>query len=675
MLITSIEIYNFRQFYGNQRLNFSLDPEKNVTLIHAENGTGKTAFLNAILWCLFGETTKNFEKPKHLLNNTAKSEDNHSFHVFLNFTQDGSEYSVQRGMTKLTGSYFRVFKIDSAGSYVEIESPDLFINSIVPRDMAGYFFFQGEGIGQLSGTTGGQVKEAIRDILGFGVAEQVLKDFNAIRADFRRELKRVDKSGELDQIESELMAAEKTIENCKEDLQKAESNKRDFQERLTKVDADLRGSNVEVVAQKQRQRDDLNKGLVRYKSDKERALARRARLIGKYAVSAFAAPMVKKGIDFIDEKELRGTIPAPYNEQLVQDILNSAVCICGAEVKLGTDAYGRIQKMLAKAADPHILNRVRRARSQLTVIRGDRKRAKEEITTALKDVATAENRVEQVSVQLKEVSAALKNVDIDSIRELEEKRARISRQLTEAISTSGAEQQRLNTATESLQRLRAKEKSMRSSQPEVQKYRRYISFINDIESELLAVLEESEASAVSILNAKINEFFDLYVRQDYKASITSDFEITMVDRNRQVVAKSDGQALLMSLTFISSLIALAKARLNASGEILTPGAIAPFVIDAPFGVLDNKYKGNVAGEIPKAVSQVVFLLSSSHWEGSVEKAIRGLVGAEYNMVLEVASEKKSDAIHNIQVLGNELETVRYNADIDRTVIEEVGSYV
>ena len=74
---------------------------------------------------------------------------------------------------------------------------------------------------------------------------------------------------------------------------------------------------------------------------------------------------------------------------------------------------------------------------------------------------------------------------------------------------------------------------------------------------------------------------------------------------------------MLSLTFISCLIELAAHRKGASGEILTPGAIAPFIIDAPFGVLDNKYKGNMAHTIPDLVEQVVFLLSSSHWQVTV----------------------------------------------------------
>ena len=46
---------NFRQFI-NEKIDFSTDPERNVTLIIGENGTGKTTFAQAFFWCLYGET-------------------------------------------------------------------------------------------------------------------------------------------------------------------------------------------------------------------------------------------------------------------------------------------------------------------------------------------------------------------------------------------------------------------------------------------------------------------------------------------------------------------------------------------------------------------------------------------------------------------------------------------
>ena len=55
MLLRSIELHNFRQFI-NEKIDFSTDPDQNVTLVIGDNGTGKTTFAQAFTWCLYGET-------------------------------------------------------------------------------------------------------------------------------------------------------------------------------------------------------------------------------------------------------------------------------------------------------------------------------------------------------------------------------------------------------------------------------------------------------------------------------------------------------------------------------------------------------------------------------------------------------------------------------------------
>lgn len=61
MILTKLQLENFRQFFGTQSLEFASKPDRNVTLIHGFNGAGKTALLNAFIWCLYGKTTPDFE--------------------------------------------------------------------------------------------------------------------------------------------------------------------------------------------------------------------------------------------------------------------------------------------------------------------------------------------------------------------------------------------------------------------------------------------------------------------------------------------------------------------------------------------------------------------------------------------------------------------------------------
>ena len=67
MLIKSLKLKNFRQFKGDININFSYDPQKNVTIILGDNTYGKTTLLQSFNLCFY--KTVNFDhNPKFLLN-------------------------------------------------------------------------------------------------------------------------------------------------------------------------------------------------------------------------------------------------------------------------------------------------------------------------------------------------------------------------------------------------------------------------------------------------------------------------------------------------------------------------------------------------------------------------------------------------------------------------------
>ncbi|MCZ4245469.1 AAA family ATPase [Pedobacter punctiformis] len=55
MLIDQIKLNNFRAYKGQQSLSLSTNPSKHVTIISGQNGFGKTSFLTALVWILYGK--------------------------------------------------------------------------------------------------------------------------------------------------------------------------------------------------------------------------------------------------------------------------------------------------------------------------------------------------------------------------------------------------------------------------------------------------------------------------------------------------------------------------------------------------------------------------------------------------------------------------------------------
>ena len=55
MFIDQIRLYNFRVYYGNNILELAKNDSQNISLIAGNNGFGKTSFLTALVWGLYGK--------------------------------------------------------------------------------------------------------------------------------------------------------------------------------------------------------------------------------------------------------------------------------------------------------------------------------------------------------------------------------------------------------------------------------------------------------------------------------------------------------------------------------------------------------------------------------------------------------------------------------------------
>ena len=88
MLLEKITIVDWRCFYREQEIEFASGADKNVTLIHAENGVGKTSLLNALLWCFYRKNTARFEKPDDIINHQAVREGRNEASIAVEFSHD-----------------------------------------------------------------------------------------------------------------------------------------------------------------------------------------------------------------------------------------------------------------------------------------------------------------------------------------------------------------------------------------------------------------------------------------------------------------------------------------------------------------------------------------------------------------------------------------------------------
>lgn len=130
MLFKSISLKNYQQFI-DEKIEFSTDSEKNITLICGGNTSGKTTIVNAMKWCLFG----NDNIPEtNLLNKDSKNNmeigDKNNVEVQIVLLLNQKEYLIKRIQTyekindkevKIVNSEFCVTPQNPSTEYLNLE--------------------------------------------------------------------------------------------------------------------------------------------------------------------------------------------------------------------------------------------------------------------------------------------------------------------------------------------------------------------------------------------------------------------------------------------------------------------------------------------------------------------------------------------------------------------------
>ena len=365
MILEEIRLKDFRCFFGETSIRFSEDHHRNVTIIYAENGVGKTTLLNALLWCFYGHTTARFEKREDILNYDAKKVGRTVASVDVLFEHNDRRYIARRFANIVSSSEqkFRVSRINDDGSQTTLNTPDTFINTVIPRDMASHFLFDGEYAEVFLGEENrGSIKSAVRDILGCSLIETAIDDLQAVSNQFLKQIPSMAATKRIKDLNNTLDALVKKIETDKTSVNKLELTREQTYQQVSDIEAKLR--NTEAAKELQNSRDRLKGQLKRAKKRQKEFSDEVYKWLGENGRFIVSKRITEETFSFLDEKQHRGRIPSPYNEEFVKDVLEAEECICGAVLAPGSLESKKVASLLEKAANQVMRDRVSKVRGR-----------------------------------------------------------------------------------------------------------------------------------------------------------------------------------------------------------------------------------------------------------------------------------------------------------------------
>ena len=358
MKFISIEFENFR-LLRNLTLDFSTDDLRKLTVIRAENESGKTTILNGMQWALYGDDSlpdRGREYRLHPIDWDIQSEGEN---VLISVTVDFQTTKIRRsskGVSEIDRRYrvirsrsetlcgnnweqspsvVQFYYLSESGSQL-IENPEPYLHEELPPELREIFFTDGDrALGFIDTTIArttkrGRVQNAIRSLLDLGVIESALKHVKIASSDVNKQAKHMEINKELTEVTTQLERIDGVEEKLEMHIEDAESQFNALEEKIADIQKDIntalvKGDREALKVEIQVVENNLNwidKQIA--SSIKEHAGLFRNQALNRDLLN----PVLQKGLNTLSQLHDRGEIPKS-TIPVLEEYLSQTKCICG----------------------------------------------------------------------------------------------------------------------------------------------------------------------------------------------------------------------------------------------------------------------------------------------------------------------------------------------------------
>ncbi|MFW6295786.1 MAG: AAA family ATPase [Halothece sp.] len=647
MKLNSIQLCNFRQFYGKTPEIILAGNAQNTTVIHGNNGAGKTTLLNAFTWVLYEKFTAAFASPEQLVNKRAinQADFNTSVECWVRvlFEHNNKRYDVKRhcyayrdredSIQYTQNKFFMLIAGDDGRWQHPTEQPDAIINQILPESLHQYFFFDGERIDHFfRANNQSNIAEDTKDLLGVKVLDRAIEHLKKARRTLQDDLNGI---GDLET--KKLLQEQKTLEQESESLQKRQSeiiqeidSQLDLKKALSRRLLDLSGAEeLQHLKQKLEEQE---------KTLKENILSSNnilKGLISRQGYLPFVRKLTPQFHTFIQELRNKGELPTGIKQHFVEALLSRKRCICGAELTEGTESHFHVQSWREKAGIPDVEEAVIRLDTQATELEKQAAEFWHEIDIQQANIAQWRAELAQVENELDENKEKLRTYPNEDIQDLQKRLDDIETRIRQLTLEQGENKQQLEIfqkdieqKTKQITRQKLKEEKQLLAQRRIDATQESLERIIEVRSRL-------ERQFRYALEKRVQEIFSSISFTPYSPRISEDYELNLIENTSGIgtpVAASTGENQILSLSFIGGIIDQVR-EWSRNNTLMGPDTSQfPIVMDSPFGSLDEIYRRQVAKSIPKLANQLVVLVTKTQWRGEVAEEITHYCGQQYILV-------------------------------------------
>ncbi|RJQ36118.1 MAG: hypothetical protein C4555_07950 [Dehalococcoidia bacterium] len=667
MRLNRLTLTNWRSFKGTNTIEFTKDKQKNVTVIVGQNGTGKTALLNALTWVLYGDTTAGFRRPNDLFNHAALKEipkgKYEHMKIILELEHEGGDYELIRKQEAILSNEGNIIlssptfnaTLTRNGLTKHIEQDD--INGLLPPGLHPFFFFPAENIGKDidqndAAAIRASMSRAIDVLLGIERYSNSLKIISVALSDYLRLPSNTPRDSSLDDAENDLNIKRQKWEQAIE-------LKTKLPKEIKKLEAlieDLNGE-IERAAQYQEALNSLNN----IKSDiKETEIStsnareRQIELINANCALLFGRELFSKASKILDKAHRDNLIPPRVSTGLLEDIIENNKCICGRE--LGHNELLQIEAVRSKTVEDQIAESANSLRGRLPrLVDGelDKICAQEILKYSIKICENGRKLAKLRASQrelLNEQPEISYNDPNKTLEAWKEQNRRLQKYETDLSEIDGKIDKFEND----------KKASERKYQQILSKYSsaklvsRARNILSEVEDALTKIQNAIRSSARQDVERAMNEFYGPLLLKDYYINLTEEFRHEIVDKQtNSVVGVSSSEIALATFAFVGSLAGLMPVysnleRLIPTGEKGSVGELHadrynayPVVLDAPHSPFGPKYALEFSKALPDLLPQSIVIVREDQLKYLDILIERNRIGSAYLLQLNTSQTNTS----------------------------------
>lgn len=645
MKLVSAKFENFR-LLRNVEVAFSTEDDANLTVVRAENESGKTTLHTALQWTLFGDEAlptrfaKNFRlhpidwdiEESTRVPVSGEVEFVHSYTGRGDAAEEIERYVARRKVIEIIegedewereGERFELFLV-TEGGYEPQDEGELKVEQILESNLKDLFFTDGDrALTFISselrrGEKRKRVKQALRDMLGLELLDKAQTHVRGATADIRGQAGAEAESDKLDELADRLEELEGDIETAEQSLAVEEDRADDLEEQIDEIDSEidkaLRHGNREELA------NQLEKTKNRIESGRKRRKEATKSLGELFHSSSFAGEtigsLVRKACQELDELRERGEIPRTA-VRVLKECLADQECICGRSLPEGSEHRAMVKELIEKqGGQSQVEERLTQLRfaGQELLTTWEEGSWTEQVADVVEDWENAESEVSDARSTAKELEVKLDKIEGTDVPFLRERRADLKQQWRDAQKEIAGLEADLASWNEEYSNRKAEWKRLTRREAKAERTRSRVEASEDILqvlNEAYATIEEEEIPEVS---SAMNDYFLAMIKADPKqnaiirrAEVSQEYDIVVFGTNdRRLDTDRDLNGASRRALTLSFLLGLAEVS----------GVEAPNVIDTPLGMTSGQVKRSILKTAIQRSSQIVLLLTRSEIRGT-----------------------------------------------------------